>query len=260
MFKYVIRNHQQKWQNFVDNLCQEFHISHTVRERFLHGNFTSEDSKWGEQIENFMNSHLPTSSRTLKCLAELKENPIDLDFRIRFSIVEILWLRKENGIDKEKAENVARNYGVSIIKPKVMTPSPYGYLPHIMNDIRGDFIWVVPGGTHFLPPMTAHGLVKILEEFSKHTDLSFFYDNLYTIIVRTEALCNVLSRGHTWPNDLSEQMKLFRNCNYRVAIQRMPLVELEPIYGGETGIIEEVANELQQISKKNMKKQWWKLW
>ena len=263
IFQFVIRNHRQKWRNFVDNLCQKSHLSKVERERFLHGRFTSEDSKWSKEIEHFMNSHLPTASRTLQSLAELRDNPTNLDIEIGFSITEILWLKKQSGMDKEKTESIARNYNVKIIEPKVLTGTPYAYLPHILDYIKGNFIWIVPGGTYFLVPMTTHGLTNIIEGFSKLTELSLFCDDLYTIIVRTSALHDVLNRGHRWPDDPSAEMELFRNCGYRVAIQRMPLVELEPIYGGESGVIDEVVKELRQIAsngKKNVEKPWWKFW
>lgn len=262
MFQFVIRNYQQEWHNFVDSLFQGLHLPNAERERFLHGRFTLEDSKWSKQIEHFMNSHLPTASRTLQSLAELRDNPTNLDFKTRFSIKEILWLKKHSGIDKEKTENVARDYGVRIIEPKMLTATPYGYLPHILDYIQGDLIWIVPAGTYFLPLMTAQGLTNVIEAFAKLPELSFFCDDLYTIILRTIALRDVLNRGYKWPDEPSAEMELFRNCGYRVAIQRMPLVELEPIYGGEAGVIDEVVRELREIAdgKTAGKKPWWKFW
>lgn len=264
MFQWVIRNHPQKWHNFVDRLCHDFNFPHSERDRLMQGHFVPEDFpedfRWSKQIEEFMNSHLPTLWRTLKSLVELRDNPIDIEFRIGFRIVEILLIRKENG-NKERVETVARNFGVRIIKPKVLTPSPYGYLSYILADIRGDFIWVVPGGTKLFPSMTATGLNNILEVFSMCSNLAFFYDNLYTIILRTDALRDVLlNRGHIWPDEVSEQMALFSSCGYKVAIKRMPLVELEPVYGGEAGVIEELAKELRRIVQKKKDKPWWKFW
>jgi hypothetical protein len=273
LFQLIIRNNQDEWRNYLHLLLQEHGLPDRSRERFLQGAFTAEDSKWASLIERFMNSHLPTAWRTLEAVAELREELASQPVQL----VQILWLRTENAAGGDKAQVAARRFNAEMITlPRsaiLDMEGPYAFLPKVISRIQGAFLWIVPGGTRFIPPMTAVGIRNVLDGFSKRPKLAMFVDELYTIVIRTQALRTAIQRGTLWPNDIKEQVKTFLKSDYDVWIQRMPLAELEPAYGGEPSITEAILKELRQLASggypvsedsrekhRSSERPWWKLW
>lgn len=273
MFQLVIRNNRNEGHNYVDLLVQEHGVPHQCRERFLQGAFTSEDSKWASLIERFMNSHVPTAWRTLEAVAELR----DALRSHSVELVQILWLRTENAAGADKAQVAARRFHAEIVTVPRSTvldmEGPYAFLPKVITKIQGAFLWIVPGGTRFIPQMTAIGLGNVLDGLSRRPKLVMFSDELYTIVIKTQALRIAIQRCSSWPNDIREQVKVFLESDYEVSIQRMPLAELEPAYGGEHSITEAILKELRQLAsgaytvsedsrekQRSSERPWWKLW
>ena len=96
--------------------------------------------------------------------------------------------------------------------------------------------------------MTAIGLAGVIDSFMQCPTLAMFFDEMYTVILRTAALSDVLARGRRWPEDVTEQARVLSQCGFKVAAQHMPLVELEPVYRGESGPTDDLAREFRRIA------------
>jgi hypothetical protein len=234
MAELVIRNHRQEWLNLADRLRREFHVSEDVYSRLRAAQWhTAADPAVRREIEWWMNMRLPTHGRTLRGLAELRDDmrgPMGQIWQLE--LVDIIWPRQNDPSGNTDAEQLAESLGVIYAGAPQAGPLDIGSL---LRYVHGDYLWILPGGT-LLSPVTTMALLRVLRAFHDNGQLALYYDRGHSMIYRTAALQALLSASRTLSADLRENARMLQEAGFELAANddpRVSLVELEPLYGGE---------------------------
>jgi hypothetical protein len=245
----VIRNHPQEWRNFVDRLANEKGLSSSTCSRLLDGQLDTQDLRVRHEIEQFMNYRLPGHLRTLKSLADLREqlkkSPI-------LNLLEIIWPMQPDPDGNIRHREQAERLGVTVI------PAPVGPreldLSTLLPHINGDFMWLVPGGTKFFAMLVAMSLARTIPHLAESEKRAFYGDGGGSFIYKVAVLRELLRRGQPLPANSCEMARVFHENGFELASNKNEILcELEKEYGGRD------PEEIEWLWERNKDKSpsWW---
>jgi hypothetical protein len=254
LFQLVIRNHPREWRNCVERLTSDFGVSSDQAGALLKGQLeVIQDAKVRNQIERFMNSRLPSHSRTFRCLKKLRDDLQSEPYlsTSNYEIIEILWPRQRDPSGDQTVEKLAAGLGVNVI-PTPTDGSLQLNLADFLPHIHGQFLWLVPGGTKFMSAITALQLDRVMRYFQQMPRGAMYLDSAFSIIYRTSALSDLVGRGQYLSPESREMARNLDLAGYKFAADDDPedaLCELEPEYGGPRRKIQTVTES---------RSPWWK--
>lgn len=237
IFQLVIRNHLEQWQNCIERLKKDFNVDDEICSSLLRGEqFELLDIAVKRVIARFMNHHLPTQGRTLEGIADLRKELEKPGFRDPWNIqlTEIIWPRLKNPNVDKQTENVALSFGVTIVEIEQELIS-LG-IGSFMDQIHGDYIWILPAGTQLLGNRTETGLLLVLTLFKENPRLALYSDQCYCVIYRTSALRALIESGKKLSSENRDNARMLEEAGFELAADNDPihnLVKLESIYGGK---------------------------
>ena len=261
IFQLVIRNHKQQWQKCIERLKKDFNLNEEMCSRLQKGEqFEFLDFDVKNVVDRFMNLRLPTPVRTLRGLAEIRDEllkPAGFREDWNLQITDILWPRWKNpNIDKQ-TENIALSYGVTIVGVAVENSNSIS-IGSFVNQIHGEYLWKLPGGTRLSGTITEMALYRVLLLFKKNPKLAFYSDQCYCLIYRTSALRALIASGKILSSDDRENARMIEEAGYDLAADNNPilsLVKLESIYGGKYD--SNMIKTGKSVSKLGGKTSWW---
>jgi hypothetical protein len=148
-----------------------------------------------------------------------------------FRIIEILWPKQEGPTHDAAADRVAQSFGARTI------PMPSGGsreldLFSMLDEIHGDYVWIVPGCTQIWPEQSV-GLLRVKRCFDAQPRCALYTDNAGSFIYRVSSLRAVRPASSTSSADVN---RLLQSGGYTVAADDEPaarLCHLEKEYGGD---------------------------
>jgi hypothetical protein len=241
MMQLVIRNHPRQWNNCLERLQKEIHLSPELAARLRSGqSIPGLDPMLLREIERFMNRHLPSHGRTLMELAEMRdqwrgEDPLAKIWNLR--IVQILWPRQKDPSGNDQAEKFAESLGVTIpmLNDNNNEPGPMD-MNALLKHVQGDYLWIIPGGTRLASAFATMSLVRVLRSFEEKPKLGSYSDQCYCLIYRTAALRTLIASGRTLSSESRENGRMLHDAGFEFAADNdlnLALAILEPFYGGK---------------------------
>src|SRR5262249_42898256 len=104
----------------------------------------------------------------------------------------------------------------------------------LLPSIRGQFAWLVPVGSRLEPFVVAMQLNRTLRMFESDDLLGMYFDGLYSVIYRLNALRELAERGYRVSQDSTLNSRMVSEAGYKVISvdPPVPFCHLEALYGG----------------------------
>jgi len=203
----VARIFPDDWNNFVDNLKNDFNLAGYIVARIKGCNIKDIEPQVEQEIDRWVKFHYPNYFRTLHGLLELKEEYAkDSADTVNLSQVIVPSLEKENlsGIQDQKLEfNIVplnddtQELDLNQVKPLV----------------KGKYLWCVSGGSRF-SILTGMILKEMILEMEGYARIVQFFDGRTSILYRTSALAEMQMEFGSIPKDHEEIAKNFFSMNF----------------------------------------------
>lgn len=237
LLQLVVRNHPLEWRNCVDRLLSKHQVALEEAAALRDCRFDLiVDPVIRSEIERFMNQRLPTHGRTIGSLKQLQGllGELPLAPMYSFELLEILWPRRSGPDDDRAPAGAAELLGAKVIEvPSAAPPqlNPVDFLAHV----RGELLWLVPGGTRLMPALVTLGLERVVRHFRETPRFGMYMDSAASILFRTSALAAVAARGLPGSAESREMARSLQAAGYTFAADDNPdaaLCDWEPEYGG----------------------------
>jgi hypothetical protein len=234
LLQLVVRLFPDQWEGFVERMASEQGFSKTVHDRLLIGLYEESDKETEHKILDFVNYHMPTHWRTLESLISLQKK---LKSRLsrpsgQVDLIEIIWPREQHSSENGFTENYVKERGVTLLST-VHGPARELDLNAALPSIQGEFVWLVPGGTNFMPSIVAGTLQRIIDYMTESPRRAFYADGAHSLILRASSLRELVNQGKIVPANYRDMARLLRERGFELAVNKeIILCVLEREYGG----------------------------
>ena len=240
----VIRNHSDEWRNFVDTMHYQFNITKAVCDKLLRGDLSDVvDSTLKNEIHTFVNFRIPNHGRTLRGLSEVRRLAREtLEEMSSFELTEIIWPKEKDATGNLSDHELAEQVGAKVI-PTIASNDKKLDLTFLVQQIKGDFLWLIPGGTRIWIPEVIMQLTRIFDFLTSSPRYALYFDGTYSTIYRVSALKHLISHGKKLSADLRENGSMIHNAGYEITTDdssSASLCHLEEFYGGRKISYEEL--------------------
>jgi hypothetical protein len=232
-FKYLVSQHQHQWENFTQDLDRRFKVPSHTRQMLQSLNVGAiTDDRIVNEIENWINERMPTHHRTLACLVRLRERLRDDLYGVE--LLQILWPRESSSSDDPDTERAATGMGVEVLSFSAGLNRMMDF-PSLLQYVKGDYLWVVPGGCRITPSMFTASVPRIFDEFVGNPRTAMYYDGMHSAVYRCSALRNLAIKRGFIPANMQDIARELRDSGYLFCADKgreSALCEFERIYGG----------------------------
>ena len=238
----VIRNFAGEWSNFLEKARADFQLDHAAIDGMRGGVMpASVCTPLAERILAFMNRRLPLQGRTVEAIADLRDHLAKNDFSKApnpYVIGEILIPRQSDSsrVDPRQTQMLESRGARQI---HVDGPSPGAIdFNKLLAEVRGDYLWIVGGGTTLFPFEVSRSLALVLRRFAEQPRLALYSDQAYCMVYRVAAIKTLIGAGKLFAADVRENGRLLHEAGYEVCANPDPLnrlAYLEKCYGGAAG-------------------------
>lgn len=263
MLQIVIRNHPRQWRNCLERFRNDFGASEAVCSRLSQGDVVADLSPViRKEVERFMNLHLPSHGRTLQGLAEIRDQmmePEGLAQLWQLELTEIIWPRLKNFSCDAEAQEYAASLGATVVGVGGQEGGPLD-IGSLLQDIHGDYLWILPGGNRLSGAMTVVALIRVLRAFQENPKLALYSDQCYCMIYRTSALRALMASGKTLSAELRDNARMLQDVGFQITSDSDPihgLVEIESLYGGQHDRFSQMPSSRASVSKVG-RTSWWR--
>lgn len=238
LVQFVVRNYSAEWRNFVDTMNNQFNVPKAICEKLLRCDFSEvATTTLQNEITNFINSHIPNHGRTIRGLSGLRELLTRPTFRemYSFELIEIIWPRENDPTGILSDQRFAEPLGAKVI-PMPASSDKTLNLTFLVQQIKGEFLWLIPGGTRIWVPDVITQLTRIFNFLTLSLQYALYFDGTYSTIYRASALKHLISQGKKLSADQRENGITLRTVGYEITADNNPsasLCHLEEIYGGK---------------------------
>jgi hypothetical protein len=265
MAEVAIRSDPRGWKTFVDTLCSTRGLTAATRSQLLGGRVPDVLPPEAQaDLLRFVNRCLPTPFRTLEGLARHRD-ALRTKSNKGHVLVDILWLRelppKDHAEGQRKAEEAragAEKLGVTVVPVPhgasslaptgsrltaeemkvwgIEPPPPTLDLTEVMRQARGQFLWIVPGGTR-LPEDLERRLQGALSVIGGDSKAVLYTDNVASFVVQMSPLYDLVNRRIPVAADPAWLGRILRKAGWDAYAEENadePLCELEQEFGGWT--------------------------
>jgi hypothetical protein len=231
--QFLVRYHPDEWNNFIERMKKDFGASErTVKQLKSLQVSAITDPIIISNAEHWMNHRLPVHGRTLEGLFELRkhlnETPI-----ANVEFMQILWPREKNPGGDTSAEKLASEMGAEVISLETGANRELN-LAKFLQSIRGDFLWVVPGGSR-IDLLAAMSFLRIFSQMNSNSQCALYFDGSYSAIYRVSALKQIAGKNGFISANLQDVGRELQQEGYSICGDRdrqASLCEIEEIYGG----------------------------
>jgi len=251
----VIRNYSDEWSIFLENVQAEFPLDRTTLGNMRRGVMPpSVAPRLAERIQSFMNQRLPLQGRTVNAIAELRDHVAMWDqsrAQTPYTICEIL-IPQQGDTSKADPRQSQMLEAAGARQVHVDSPSP-GVIDFnkLLGEVRGDFLWIVGGGTNLFAFEVSRTLAQVLKWFAEEQRLALYSDQAYCMVYRVSALKGLIAAGKQLSTDLRDNGRMLHEAGFEFMPNPDPLhrlAYLERCYGGDAARDEPLASG----------KPWWK--
>ncbi|MCX5893305.1 MAG: hypothetical protein NTW80_10120 [Deltaproteobacteria bacterium] len=235
--QFLVRHHRQEWQNFISRMKSEFGISESICRKLRSVETAGiDDPVIISQTEQWANHRLPGHGRTLTDLAEMHQALQNQLFNLisSFELTQILWPREKHPLGDTSAEKMAASMGAEVISLDTGIKREMN-LAEFLPRAKGDFLWLVPGGSRIFHPIVILSLQRILCHLKANPSVAIYHDGSYSVIYQVAALKLIASKYTFIPANVQEVAYLLQREHYSFcgdSGSKNPLCEIEEIYGG----------------------------
>ncbi|MFA5385369.1 MAG: hypothetical protein WC364_12060 [Eubacteriales bacterium] len=188
------------WNNFVDNLRNDFNLAGYVVTRIKGCNVKDVDPQVKLEIDRWVKFHYPSYFRTLQGLFELKEEytkgPSDAVDLIQVIAPSL----EENDLPVIPDQKIEFN----------LVPLDNGMQELDLNQIKplvkGKYLWCVSGGSR-ISILTGMILKEMIIEMDGYARIVQFFDGRTSVLYRTSALAEMQIESGSIPKDHDEIAK-----------------------------------------------------
>ncbi|HAU31300.1 MAG: hypothetical protein XD78_1951 [Desulfotomaculum sp. 46_296] len=188
------------WNNFIDNLKNDFNLAGYVISKIKGCNVKDVDSQVKLEIDRWVKFHYPGYFRTLQGLFELKEEYTKGSSDVIDLIQVIAPLLEENDLPAIPHQRLELN----------LIPLDNGMQELDLNQIKplvkGKYLWCVSGGSRF-SILTGMILKEMIIEMDNYARIVQFFDGRTSVLYRTSALTEMLMEFGSIPKDHDEIAK-----------------------------------------------------
>jgi len=258
--QFLVRHYQVEWENCITDLSEIRGVSEKVCAQLRALNLRDiDDPAARTKVVEWVNWRLPTVHRTLTSLCDLRDlqnyeevkrkfkevggyslsrqdHEERIDF-LGFELIQILWpqeKRPNSDKSREKVEKTATSMGIEVI-PLETDISKELNLAEVLPRVKGNLLWLVPGGSKVLWGAVEMGLKRVLDQFRDKPSMAAYFDGSYSLVYRVSALREIARKiGFISPNQ-QEVGSMLREAGYSLSGDRDPtmaLCKIEQIYGG----------------------------
>ena len=215
---------------------------------------TSVAPRLAERIQSFMNQRLPLQGRTMKAIAELRNHVAKWDRSRRktptpsaksWSPVTATQARPTPARRRCWRRPATRHVHVDSPSPGVID------FNKLLQEVRGDFLWIVVGGTNLFAFEVSRTLAQVLKWFAEQPRVALYSDQAYCMVYRVSALKKLIAAGKRFSPVHRENGRMLHEAGFQFMPNPDPLhrlAYLERYYGGDADRDEPPASG----------KPWWK--
>ena len=239
---FLVRHQPDQWNNMIEYLKNDLKVSEhncsLLRSLQLD---EIKDPVIESKIEGWANWRLPTHSRTLMSLNELREriqeeenNPKFADMT-PFRLEQILWPREKNPFGDTSAEKWAADMGAEVIPLEAGRARELD-LSVFLPRIKGTYLWILPGGSKFMRSLVMSSLRRVLLYMDGDPRTGMYFDGSYSFICRVSALRQAAGIDGTLPANFGYLAGALKEAGFLFSQDTdrdSQLCEIEKIYGGD---------------------------
>jgi hypothetical protein len=232
MLDFLVRHYAGQWANFAERMKEVLNLSESESKRLAARDPAMlSRSSVQEQVTQFANSRLPCHWRTLKYLADLRSRQENV--LMGPVVAQVLVLREQNPNGDQSVEHLMTQMGAEIIGVKCGSGRELDFRL-VLDKVRCRYLWIVPGGSRFMPTMVRMQLGNILAQFERNAKVALYFDRAYSYVYRVSALRLAADRvsGPLTQEAIHRVLEQMDMLNFQGSDPEHPLCELERIYGG----------------------------